>query len=102
MVGKDKKVTTLDEVVVIMRDAFQSNQDLIMGEIGSLKSEFGSLKSEVGSLRKEMRSGFEQVTQKISNLSRNAVDVVRQEDFDKLESRVVDLEEITQLSVKKS
>ena len=82
-----ESVTTIPQLAKVMRDSFQSHQDLILGEIGSTRREVGSLKTE-------MRSGFKQMTEKISNVSRNNVDVIHQEDFDKLKDRVVVLEEV--------
>jgi len=80
---KSKKTTNLDGVVKIMLDAFQSNQEYMDKRFDNLTG--------------EMRSGFSQVTEKINNLSRNTVDVIHQEEFDKLENRVVGLEEIGKL-----
>ncbi len=45
---------------------------------------------------------FEQVTKQINNISLSIVDVVHQEEFDKLESRVITVEEKVGLAPKKS
>ena len=45
---------------------------------------------------------FEQVTQKINNINLNIVDVVRTEDFNKLESRIANIEEALDLKLKKA
>ena len=85
----DKKVDVkVSELAVLMRDAFQTNQDLFVGEIKLLKE--------------DMNGKFKQVVDKIDNLSRNAVDVVRQEEFNKLDKRVTDVEGALNLKLKKA
>ena len=93
--GKNKEVTTLDEAVNIMLDAFQTNQDLFMGKIGSIEG-------EIGSLRTEMRDGFEKVNTEINKINLNAVDVVRKEEFDKLETRIGGVEKALDLKLKEA
>ena len=84
-----KNQKELAGTVKIMLDAFQSNQEY-------MDKRFDNLAGEV-------RGGFKQVTEKINNLSRDAADVVRQEDFDKLETRMVVVEEaVVNLRLKKS
>lgn len=78
----------IDNLAILVKNAFQGNQEYMDKRFDNLTG--------------EMRGGFKQVTEKINNLSKNTVDVIHQEAFDKLESRVIDLEEIAQLPVKKS
>lgn len=92
MEKKEKeKDMTVNELAIIMRDSFQSNQEYIDKKFDAVDKKF-----EVVGKR------FDQVVEKINNISRNIVDVVHKEEFDKLETRVVDLEKVADLPVKKS
>lgn len=52
------------------------------------------------SLEKEMKDDFGIVKKQIDQINLNLVDVVRQEEFNKLEQRVTDVEEVLDLKVK--
>jgi len=54
------------------------------------------------SITHEVRSGFKKVETQINTINRNNVNVVRQEDFNKLENRVTDIEEVLELKIKKN
>lgn len=92
----DKKIVGLDEkmdanhesMAVMVKNAVQGTQDLLVKKIDSLTD--------------ETREGFKKVNQEINKINLNLVDVVRQEDFDKLENRVVKVEETLDLKLKKA
>lgn len=71
-----------------MKDAFQSNQEY--------------MDKRFDMLTVEMRDGFRKVNTEINKINLNAVDVVRKEEFDKLETRVEDAEEALDLKLKKA
>ena len=85
---KRQKNKTEDRLGRMINKGFQTTQDLFVGEIKVLKE--------------EMNNNFKKVNQQINNINRNVVDVVRLEDFNKLDGRVVDIEELINLKVKKS
>ncbi len=89
------EVTTINELAIIMRDSFQSNQEYT-------DKRFDNLTNEMRSGFKKVDENFKQVTEKINNLSRNAADVIRQEDFDKLTDRVEVVEEVLDLKLKRA
>ena len=103
---KDMKV---GELAVLMRDAFQSSQDYMDKKFNSIDEKFDSIDKKFDSIDKkfdslagQMNKNFSEVKKQIDNINRNNVDVVHQEDFDKLEQRVVDVEEVLHLKIKKA
>ncbi len=78
-----KEVTTLNEVVGIMLDAFQSNQEYMDKNF------------------KQINENFREVNKKIDNISLDIVDIVRKDDFEKLEDRVTIVEEVLDLKLRK-
>ncbi len=89
---KDMKVS---ELAVLMRDAFQSNQNYTDKKFNAIDGKFISLTGE-------MNTNFAEVKKQIDKININAVDVVRTEEFDKLEDRVTDVEEVLKLKLKKA
>ena len=85
---KSESKKSQEEMAVMVKNAFQGNQEY-------MDKRFESITGEMRSGFKKADENFKQVTEKINNLSRNTVDVIHQEDFNKLESRVVSLEEKT-------
>ena len=84
---KSESEKSQQEMAVMVKNAFQGNQEYMDNRFDVLTT--------------EMRGGFEIVNKEINKINLNAVDVVRKEDFDKLESRMVDVEEIVNLQLKK-
>ncbi len=74
--------TKIDELAVLMHDAFQSNQDYMDKKFDQIDKKFTEVKGA------------------INNINLNIVDVVRLEDFNKLEERMIDVEEVLHLKVK--
>ncbi len=70
-----------EDMAVMVHDAFQSTQDLLVEKFEKIDEKF-----------EKIDENFKEVKKKIDNISLNIVDVVRKEEFDKLESRVVVLE----------
>ena len=99
---KSESKRSQQEMAVMVKNAFQGNQEYMDKKFDATDEKFNAIDKRFEALTGEMRSGFNQVTEKINNLSRNTVDVIHQEDFDKLESRVVSLEKIAQPLAKKS
>lgn len=73
-----------EEMAVMVKNAFQSNQEY-------MDKNFAVVNKNIKEVHTE-----------IQKINLNAVDVVRKEDFDKLESRVVDVEEVVNLRLKKA
>lgn len=72
----DKKIDEkIDGLAVMVKNGFQGTQDYMDKKFNIVDKK------------------FDQVTEKVNNISRNIVDVVRKEEFKKLESRVEKLEE---------
>ncbi len=61
---------------------------------------FNGVDKKFETLTGEMNNNFKKVNQQINNINLNTVDVVRLEDFNKLEGRVIDVEEVLHLKVK--
>ena len=80
---KSEEVATINELAVIMRDSFQSNQEYMDKKFDAIDKK------------------FDHVTEKINNISLNIVDTVRKEDFDKLEDRVDVVEGSLDLKLKR-
>lgn len=79
---KDKKVTTINELVGIMLGAFESNQKY-------MDKNFNVVNNNIKEIHRE-----------VQKINLNMVDVVRTEELDKLESRVVKLEKVLDLPKK--
>lgn len=79
---KNKKAKNLNDLVKVVLDSFQSNQKYMDGRFDKIDQNFNTVKK------------------KIDNISLNIVDVVRKEDFDKLEQRVTDVEEAVDLKTR--
>ncbi len=94
----EEKDMTVKELVGIMLGAFETNQKYMDKKFDSIDKKFDSIDKKFNLVGEN----FKEVKQKIDNISLNIVDVVRKEEFEKLETRVVDLEEVTQLSTKKN
>lgn len=91
MVKKNKKITTLNELVGIMLGAFDSNQKYMDKKFDQVDKKF-----------EHINKNFKEVNKKIDNISLNIVDVVRKDEFDKLKSRVINIEEAIDLPSKKN
>src|SRR3989344_6846175 len=86
----DKRLEVHQESMAIMvGNAFQATQDLFVEKFNQIDKRFDGVNKNIKELHQQVQK---------NNL--NLVDVVRKEEFDKLESRVVTLEEAG--SVKKS
>lgn len=85
---KTEEVATINELAIIMRDAFQTNQEYMDKNFQQISENF-----------KQVDVNFQEIKEKIDNLSKNTVDVVHQEEFDKLETRVTDVEAVLDLGV---
>lgn len=92
----DKKIDDkIDGLAVIMQDSFQTNQEY-------MDKRFTEVHEKMDTNFKQIKENFTEVKRQIDNLSRNIVDVVHQEQFDKLETRVVDVEEVLDLKLKRA
>lgn len=89
----DKK---LNDVVKIMLNSFQSNQDYMDKKFDSIDNKFDSIDKKFRTVDRS----FTEVKKKIDNVSLNIVDIVRQEEFGKLEQRVTDVEEVLDLKTR--
>src|SRR5579863_949338 len=65
--------------------------------IAGIDQRFAKMDQKIEALTTEVRNGFKKVHKEISKINLNVVDVVRMEDFNKLEKRVVDAEEVLAL-----
>src|SRR2546425_1062205 len=67
----DEKIDEkIDGLAIMMKNAFQSNQEYMEKNFDAIEG------------------NFKEVKQQIDNISKNTVDVIHQEEFDKLEDRV--------------
>lgn len=98
MEKKNKKVTTLNELVGIMLGAFDSNQKYMDKKFDQVDKKFDQVDKNFEHINKN----FKEVNKKIDNISLNIVDVVRKDEFDKLKSRVINIEEAIDLASKKN
>ena len=87
-----------EEMADMVKNAFQSNQEYMDKRFDAVDKKFDAVDKRFDAMDKR----FDQVVQEIHKINLNAVDVVHKEDFDKLEDRVVVLEERADLSGKKS
>ncbi|OGZ70394.1 MAG: hypothetical protein A3F47_00780 [Candidatus Staskawiczbacteria bacterium RIFCSPHIGHO2_12_FULL_38_11] len=95
MAKKNKKITTVDELAVMINNGFQNTQD-------HFNKKFDALTGEMRNGFKKVNENFKEVNEKINNISKNIIDVVHKEEFDRLESRVTDVEEVAELASKKN
>ncbi|MEK7664257.1 MAG: hypothetical protein AAB340_02360 [Patescibacteria group bacterium] len=89
-----KKVTTIDGLARMINSSFQDNQEYMDKKFEGVDKKFGILTGK-------MNKNFHEVKKQIDNISKNTVDVIHQEDFNKLESRVEDVEEVLHITGKK-
>src|SRR3989344_1614714 len=105
--NKDKKVTTINDLAVLINTNFKKSQNHTNKKndelVGIMFKAFDSnqkyMDKRFDIVTEEMREGFKktsenfkEVSKKIDNISSNIVDVVRKEEFDKLEIRVNSIE----------
>jgi tetrahydromethanopterin S-methyltransferase subunit G len=82
----DQKKEKSKNLTEMIRDSFQSNQNYMDKKFGEM---YGYMDGKFAQVDKK----FEQVTEKINNISLNIVDIVRLDDFEKLKDRVEVVEE---------
>lgn len=88
----DKKIDTkIDGLAILMNNAFQTNQEYMDKNFQGIRNNFS-----------RVDENFKKVTQQINKINLNAVDVVRQDEFEKIEHRVEKLEGITGLMPKRA
>ena len=102
MQEKNKKITTIDELAALINSSFQVNQDGMIKRFEYIDKRFEHMDKRFDALTEEMRSGFKKVSSQIDKINLNAVDVVRKEEFEKLETRVTDVEEMVNLKLGKA
>jgi hypothetical protein len=95
---KKEKDMTIGELAIMMRDSFQGNQDYMDKKFDAIDRKF----EQVDRNFKQINENFKEVYKKIDNISLNAVDTVKKEEFDKLETRVSDIEEVVELKLKEA
>ena len=84
----NKKDMTVNELSVLMLKSF----DLAQKHVNERFENFSG----------EMNKNFGEVKKQIDTININTTDVIRQEEFDKLENRVVDVEDVLKLKLKKA
>ena len=84
MKNKEKDIT-VKELVGIMLGAFDSNQKY-------MDTKFDVIDKRFETITGVMNKNFKEVKEQINNINKNIVDVVRLEDFNKLEVRVEKIE----------
>mgnify|MGYP001591765700 CR=1 FL=1 len=87
--GFKRNQKEMAEMTVMVKNAFQGNQDYMDLKFNAIDEKFEKIDRRFD----QVDENFKQVTQKINNISLNAVDVVRVEDLEKLDNRVIVLEE---------
>lgn len=107
LLKENKKITTIDDLAVLINTNFQKTQkhtnkknDELVGIMFKtfdsnqkyMDKRFDQVDKKCEVLTNEMNKNFGEVTKKINNISLNIVDVVRKEEFDKLEIRVSSIE----------
>lgn len=97
MIKKNKKEKDMKvrELADIMLKSFNTAQQHVNERFNTVDKKFEILTGE-------MNKNFKEVTNQINKISLNAVDVVRQKDFDDLKDRVTDVEEVLDLKLKKA
>ena len=86
---------TLDMLALMIGEGFNGVDKKFAG----IDQKFAVMDQKFEKITKEMNQNFSEVKQQINTININAVDVVRKEDFDKLENRVVDVEEVLKLKL---
>ena len=86
---------TLDGLASLMKQGFKKNQEEMVIMVNTaVQSTQDLLVEKIDKIDKKMDKRFDQVADKINNISRNIVDMVHKEEFDKLEMRVENLEAV--------
>ena len=88
-----EKDMSVHELADLMLKSFDTAQKHINERFERVDKKFETLTTE-------MSQNFTEVKKQIEKININAVDVVRQEEFNELENRMVDVEEILKLKIK--
>jgi BMFP domain-containing protein YqiC len=85
---KEKTNKSEDGLARMLNNGFQATQDLFI-------KKFDQMEKKIDQKFDQVNENFKQVNEKIDNISLNIVDIVRKEEFDKLENRINSLETIS-------
>ncbi len=93
---------TIDELAVVVKQGFKKNQTEMAGTVKIMLDAFQSNQEYMDKNFDIVNKNIKEIHKEVQKVNLNIVDVVHKEEFDKLDSRMVDVEEVVKLRLKKA